>query len=57
MRCFIAYVLFGLGNAVSVIANITRLPLYRLYNWLMLKSEAVQGNGEGPWFSVKGWGG
>jgi len=24
-------------------------PLYPLYNWLMCKSNDIQGNGDGPW--------
>lgn len=48
-RAGLAWLLFGAGHFVS------RLPWYpyRVYSVLMLWSDAIQGDGHGPWESHK----
>ena len=47
MRRLAAWALYGLGDAISRVMFFGWL--YPPYNWLMLKSEIIQGDGPGPW--------
>lgn len=50
LRYGLSYALFAMGHLVSLLLN---LPggqhTYPVYNWLMTKSNEVQGDGHGPW--------
>lgn len=48
MRYLLAWVLYSMGDLVTRRALLW-VHGYRYYNWLMIKSEMVQGDGPGPW--------
>ena len=48
MRYAASSILFWIGHFVSITAM--RIGIgYPVYNWLMAKSAAIQGEEEGPW--------
>lgn len=54
MRFLAAWLIYILGDAINRISyDPIAGVLYRPYNWLMLGSEAIQGDGAGPWQKAK----
>lgn len=50
MRRAMSWILYAMGDAVSRLLAFDLFAfVYPLYNWLMLKSAKVQGDGDGPW--------
>jgi len=56
MRTLVAWLLYWMGDAIWRVFDQwlpwigLRGPLYTAYNSLMCGSEAIQGDGAGPWF-------
>ena len=54
VRFTISWAFYWAGHAVSLSSTIERSWGYRLYNWLMLRSDDVQGKTSyGPWGPVE----
>lgn len=51
MRALAAWTFYLAGDVVSRIMNKVELRgrLYDIYNWLMVTSTKIQGQGNGPW--------
>lgn len=54
----LSHLLYYVGHCVSVIMDCGIPCLYPIYNWFMVNSYSIQGDGEGPWefYSKRGMG-
>jgi hypothetical protein len=58
MRWIVAWAFYLIGDAIWRVFELwlgfgLRGPLCRAYNWCMTMSDAIQGDGSGPWYSVE----
>lgn len=51
MRWILTWLIFWIGHGISLIAGLHPElgRLYPVYNWFLIRSLKIQGEGDGPW--------